>query len=104
MKATQLNAMIAKVMSVGVVAGALMLAGPAKAKAQAWSVGVQYGAPVYGYAAPAYGPDYYARLRYERERRAAFERHQAWLRAQERARHEAWVRQQRYYDRHDYRR
>jgi hypothetical protein len=113
MKATQLKAMIAKVMSVGVVAGVLALAGPAKAEAQAWSVGVQIGAPVYGYAAPAYGyahaygPDYYARQRYERERRAAFERRQAWLRQQEwiaRQRHEAWERQQRYYDRHDYRR
>jgi hypothetical protein len=107
MKATQMKVLIAKVMSVGVVAGALALAGPAKAEAQSWSVGVQFGAPAYGYAAPAYGyaapaygPDYYARLRYERERRAAFERRQAWLRQQEwiaRERHEAWEREHRYY-------
>jgi hypothetical protein len=104
MKATQMNAMIAKVLSVGLVAGALALAGPAKAEAQTWSVGVQFGAPAYGYAAPAYGPDYYARLRYERERRAAFERRQAWLRQQEwieHQRHEAWEREHRYYDRRD---
>lgn len=102
MKATQMKAMIAKVMSVGMVSGAL--ANPAQAEAQSWSIGVQIGSPVYAYAAPSYGPNYYAPLRYERERRAAFERHQAWLRAQERARHEAWVRQQRYYNQHDYRR
>src|SRR3954454_2947747 len=96
MKATQLKAMITKVMTVGLIAGALAL-GPVKAEAQSWGVGVQIGTP-------AYGRDYYARLRYERERRAAFERQQAWLRAQERARHEAWLRQQRYYDHHYYRR
>ncbi len=40
--------------------------------------------------------DYYARQRYERERREAFERRQAWL---ERQRREAWEREHRHYDR-----
>ena len=92
MKAT-LKSMVAKVMAVGLVAGGFALAG--EAQAQTWSVGVQVGPPVYGYAAPAYGygPDYYARLRCEQARREAFERQQAWLREQEwleHERHEAW--------------
>ncbi|WP_035349454.1 hypothetical protein [Edaphobacter aggregans] len=99
MKAT-LKSMVAKVMMAGLLGGAIALAGGAKAQAQTWSVGVQVGTPAYGYAAPAYGygygPDYYARLRYERERREAYERRQAWL---EHERREAWEREHRY--RHD---
>lgn len=105
MKAT-LKSTVAKVMTVGVLAGAFAMAGGAKAEAQSWSVGVQLGAPAYGYAPPAYGyaygPDYYARQRCERERREAYERRQAWLRQQEwmeHERHEAWERDNRY--RHD---
>ena len=94
MKAT-LKSMVAKVMAAGFLAGAFALVGVSKAQAQSWSVGVQVGPPVYGYAPPAYGygPDYYARLRYEHERREAYERQQAWLRQQEwleHERHEAW--------------
>jgi hypothetical protein len=108
---TQIKSMLKKTMAVGLVAGALSLAGAVKADAQQFAVGVQFGTPVYGYAAPAYGSgyyanDYYARQRYERERREAFERRQAWLRQQqwmERQRHEAWAREHRYHDR-DYRR
>src|SRR5262245_34266760 len=99
MKAT-LKSFVAKVMTAGLLAGAFAMAGGAKAEAQtSWNVGVQMGGPVYGYPAPAYGyygPDYYARLRYQREREA-YERHQAWLRQQEwleHERHEAWEREQ----------
>ena len=64
---TQIKSMLKKTMAIGLVAGAVALTGTVKAEAQQWAVGVQFGAPVYGYA-PAYGPDYYARNRYERER------------------------------------
>src|SRR5690348_8244351 len=86
---TQIKSMLKKTMAIGLVAGAVALTGTVKAEAQQWAVGVQFGAPVYGYA-PAYGPDYYARNRYERERREAFERRQAWLRQRE------WMERQRH--------
>jgi len=103
---TRIKSMLKKTMAVGLVASALSLAGAAKAEAQQWSVGVQFGTPVYGYAPGYYASDYYARQRYERERREAFKRRQAWLRQQawmERQRREAWEREHRHYDR-DYRR
>jgi len=81
MKAT-LKAMVGKVMAAGFLAGALMLAGPAKAEAQQFVVGVQVGRPV------VY-PDYYSRrayydhLRWEEARRAEIARREAWIRHQE---------------------
>ena len=108
---TQIKSMLKKTMAIGLVAGAIALTGAVKAEAQQWAVGVQFGAPVYGYA-PGYGPDYYgsdyyARNRYEHARREAFERRQAWLRQQEwiaRQRHEAREREYRYDRDRDYRR
>ena len=84
MKLTKMKAMVAKVMAVGLAAGALALAAPQKAEAQV-SFGVQVGyPPVYAYGPGyAYPPDYYARrdyyerLRIQREREA-WERHEAW--------------------------
>jgi hypothetical protein len=70
MKITDVQSMIAKGVTVGLVAGALALAAPAKADAQ---VVVSVGYPHY-----VYGPDYYARLRFEEARR-----HEAWVRAHE---------------------
>jgi len=73
MKITNVKAMVAKGVTVGLLAGAVMLAAPAKADAQQFAVGVRvgypgyYGYPAYGY----YGPDYYAR------------RHAEWVRAHE---------------------
>jgi len=65
--------MVAKAVTVTLLAGAVVLAVPAKADAQQLAVRVGY--PGYhGY----YGPDYYARLRFERERR-----HAEWVRAHE---------------------
>ena len=71
MKLTSVKAMVAKAMTVGMLAGAFMLASPAKAQAQAVTFGVQIGYPPYGYSR-----DYYERLRCEQERREAFLRQQ----------------------------
>jgi hypothetical protein len=72
MKITNVKAMVAKAVTVTLLAGAVALAVPAKAEAQQLAVGVRFGYPGY------YGPDYYARLRFERERR-----HAEWVRAHE---------------------
>src|ERR1700759_1242759 len=76
MKLTNAKAMIAKGVTVGLLAGAGALAVPATAQAQQFAVGVQFGSPNYGYVAPA---DYYARQRYEALcRQRAFEAQQAY--------------------------
>jgi hypothetical protein len=72
MKITNVKAMVAKGVTVGLLAGAFVLAAPSKADAQV-AVGVQIGYPHHGYG--YYGPDYYARLRLEQERR-----HAEWVR------------------------
>jgi hypothetical protein len=79
-----------KGVTVGLVAGAVALAAPAKAQAQQFAVGVQFGSPVYGYDGPR---DYYARQRYEELcRQRAFAAQQAYARQQAWAQHEAWER------------
>jgi hypothetical protein len=91
MKLTSIKSMLIKGVTVGLVAGAVALAAPAKAEAQQFAVGVQFGSPSYGYYNPG---DYYARQRYEelcRER--AFAAQQAYARQQAWAQHEAWERQ-----------
>ena len=90
MTVTNVKAMIAKGVTVVLLAGAVALAAPAKAEAQQFAVGVQFGSPYYG-------NDYYARQRYEE-----YCRQQAWARHEAEERHEAWVRQQAY-DRYAYR-
>jgi hypothetical protein len=88
MKLTSVKSMVMKGVTVGLVAGAIALAAPAKAQAQQFAVGVQFGTPGYGYYGPA---DSYARQRYEelcRER--AYAAQQAYLRQQAWAQHEAW--------------
>ena len=87
MKLTSVKSMMAKGVTVGLLAGAIALAAPAKAEAQQFAVGVQFGSPAYGYVAPG---DYYARQRYEE-----------YCRQQARLQHDAWVRQQAY-NRHAY--
>jgi hypothetical protein len=84
MKSTNVKAMVAKVMTIGLLAGAVVLAAPAKAQAQI-AVGVQLGYPQYGYPQRGY---------YEHERQEA--RHEAWERQQAYLQHEAWERQQMY--------
>ena len=83
MKLTNVKAMVVKAMTVGMLAGAFILAAPAKAQAQGFGVRVQA-------AYPPYTRDYYERLRFERERRDAFLRQQAWFR------HQVWERDHRY--------
>jgi hypothetical protein len=76
MTITNVKAMVAKGVTVGLLAGAFALAVPAKADAQQFAVGVQVGYPHYGYG--YYGPDYYARLRFDEARR-----HAEWVRSRE---------------------
>jgi hypothetical protein len=74
MKITNVKAMVAKGVTVGLLAAAFVLAAPAKADAQQFAVGVQVGYPHYAYG--YYGPDYYARARWEQDHRRA-----EWTRA-----------------------
>jgi hypothetical protein len=78
MKLANVKAMIAKGVTGGLLAGTLMLAGPAKAQAQQLVVGVRVGHPYYGRA---------YQLRLEQERRREILRHDAWVRAHEHARY-----------------
>src|ERR1700677_4003511 len=66
MKLTNVKTMFTKVATVGLVAGAIALAAPAKSNSEV-VVGIGVGYPHPGY----YGPDYYARLRCEEARRHA---------------------------------
>ena len=90
MKLTSVKSMMAKGVTVGLLAGAIALAAPAKAEAQQFAVGVQFGSPAYGYVAPG---DYYARQRYEE-----------YCRQQARLQHKAWERQQAWERQHAYNR
>ena len=91
MKLLNAKAMVTKAMAVGMLAGAFVLATPAKAQAQEFGVRVQVGYPPYGYSR-----DYHERLRWEQARRDAFLRQQAWERQQAWLRHNAWERDHRY--------
>ncbi len=80
MKIANVRGMVAKVLAVGVLAGAVVMAAPTKAQAQEVLVG---------------GPGFYARHDfYERQRVEAFRRHEAWVRAEEfrRFRHDRFYR------------
>jgi hypothetical protein len=74
MKITNVKAMVAKGVTVGLLAGAFVSGAPAKADAQQFATGVQVGYPQYGYA----HRDRYDHRRFERERR-----HEEWVRAHE---------------------
>jgi hypothetical protein len=84
MKLTSAKSMVIKGVTIGLIAGAIALAAPAKAQAQQFAVGVQFGSPGYGYGVPA---DYYARRRYEE-----LCRERAFAAQQARVQHEAWAR------------
>jgi hypothetical protein len=71
MKLANVSSMLVKSVTVGLLAGAVALAAPAKANAEV-VVGIGVRAPYYGRAA------YYERLRIEEARR-----HAAWVRAHE---------------------
>jgi hypothetical protein len=87
--------LFAKVMTVGLLAGAFVMAAPEKAHAQGFAVGVQIGYPHYDYSRRGY----YEHERFERERREAFARQQAYERQQAFLRHEAWEHRGRGWDR-----
>jgi hypothetical protein len=74
MKLAKVKSMLAKGVTVGLLAVAVLMSAPAKANAQV-VVGVGFGAPYYG------RPGYYERLRIEEARR-----HAEWVRAHERNR------------------
>ena len=86
MKDTNVKAKVAKVITVGILAGAFVLAAPMKAEAQDWRFGVQFGGPVY------VGDDDGRREHWEHEQQEAFARQQAYLQQQ------AWAQQQGAYD------
>ena len=75
MKLAKVKSMLVKGVTVGLLAGAVVMAAPAKANA-AVVIGVGVGAPYYG------RPGYYERLRIEEARR-----HAEWVRAHERDRY-----------------
>jgi hypothetical protein len=113
MKIANVKSMVAKVMMVGLAAGAFAVASPATAQAQQFGVGVQFGQPAYvvdhdGYRydrdAYRYDRDDYRRREEfrEHEAREAFYRRQAYLRQQQ-WQHEQWERSH-HFDRDDYRR
>jgi hypothetical protein len=78
MKFANVKSMVMKGVTVGLLAGAVALAAPAKANAEV-VVGIGFGAPYY----PNYGrAAYYERLRIEEARR-----HAEWVRAHERDRY-----------------
>ena len=89
---TRMKTMVAKVMAVGMVAGAIAMFAPAKAQAAEVVFNAQFGRPAV-VVAPGYG--YYERQRIERERIAEAERREAIRR------HEEWVREHRFHDFHD---
>lgn len=76
MKLANVKSMVAKGVTVALLTGAFAMVAPVKAEAQQFAVGVRVGYPPY--ARGYYGPDYYARLRFEQERR-----HAEWVRAHE---------------------
>ena len=76
MKLSNVKAVVAKMMTAGLLAGALVVAAPVKAEAQQFGVGVRVGYPRADYR--------YDRLRAEEFRRhEAFVRHEEWVRAHE---------------------
>ena len=71
MTISNVKAMVAKVLTAGVLAGAVMMAAPAKADAQAVRFGVQVGYPQYGY------------YHYDHIRRDEYRRHDDWARGRD---------------------
>jgi hypothetical protein len=91
MKSTSIKATVARMMTIGLLAGAFVVAAPTEAQAQV-SIGVQFGYPQYDYNRR----DYYDHLRWEQERREAFRRQEEFERQQAFLRRKAWERQRAY--------
>lgn len=92
MTRTGMKAMVAKVMAVGMLAGAAAMFAPAEAQAQQVVFNARFGPPP---VAMASRHDFYERQRIERERAAEKERREAARR------HEEWLRAHRVHDFHD---
>ncbi len=84
MRLTNVKAMVAKAMTIGLLAGAFAMAAPVKAQAQAFAFGVEVGHPRY---------DVYRHDRFDR-----FDH----VRAEEIRRHEEFVRQEEWRRAHDF--
>lgn len=84
-----LKAMVVKVLAIGTLAGAVAFVAPAKAKAQGFGVGVQFGNAYTAPYAPGYGDSYE-----DHHRREEWRRHEDWVRQQEWARQQEWLRHQ----------
>ena len=111
MKIANTKGLVTKGMMVVLAAGTVMFAGAAKAQAQQFAVGVQFGQPEYVVPAYVYDRDgyrdrddyrYYRDDRWreearEREQREEFARRQAYFRQEQ---HERWEHQQ-HFDRDD---
>jgi hypothetical protein len=95
MKITNVKAIVAKAVTVSLLAGVFALAAPVKAQAEQFAVGVQFGYPHYDYYARR---DYYDHLRFEQERR-----HDEWVRAHDRDRYRDHHDHDRYRDDRGYR-
>ena len=109
MKIANVKGMVAKMMMVGLAAGAFMVANPATAQAQQFAVGVQVGHPAYVYDHDGYryDRDDYRRNEFrEREQREEFQRREAREQFEQRQaylRHEQWERAHRYDRQYGYR-
>lgn len=88
MKGTSVKSMVAKVMTVGLLAGAFVLAAPVKAEAQQFGAVVEVGFP---------HNDYSHRDYFEFQRREAIRRHEEFVRRQE------WERAHRFHERFGWR-
>jgi hypothetical protein len=106
MTLTHVKALVAKVITVGLLAGAFVMATPVKARAQGVSIGVHLGEPAYWPVYSGFGDGHRGYWEHERreafERQQSFERQQAWLRQQEFLRHEAWEREHRFHGRDEH--
>ena len=95
MKSANVKGLVAKTMIIALAAGTLMFAGAAKAEAQQFAVGVQFGHPVYGYDRDDYArrQAYIEHERWEAEHREAYARQQAYVQHE---RQEQWERAHRF--------
>ena len=82
MTIANVKGMVVKATMVAVAAGAFLLAGPMKADAQGFAVGVRFGHPVGPVVVAAYPRgDFALERREEILRREALLRHEEWVRA-----------------------
>ena len=100
MRISNVKAMVAKVITAGLLAGVFVMAAPMKAEAQQFSFGISTITPAYG---PYDGYQYYGnhedherREYFERLRNEEYQRQQAYARQQAWAQHEQWEQHERH--------